>query len=138
MKILGRLKLTLKNLFLKVIANFFFRLSEISTNKRAPADKTENGADLDPQMSSSVATRFSDLFIKDWATAYKVLSSVVKNDRKVTYLLLQCLMVRKMMIIFQHHFLFINQIKNKKLHSKHIFIKLKKNHSIRSTSTIYK
>nr|XP_022327672.1 leucine zipper protein 1-like [Crassostrea virginica] len=68
------------------------RLSEISTNKRAPADKTENGSDLDPQMSSSVATRFSDLFIKDWATAYKVLSSVVKNDRKVTYLLLQCLM----------------------------------------------
>lgn len=105
------IKLTLKNLFLKVIVNFFFRLSEISTNKRAPADKTENGADLDPQMSSSVATRFSDLFIKDWATAYKVLSSVVKNDRKVTYLLLQCLMVRKMMIIFQHHFLIIYQIK---------------------------
>ena len=82
-------------------------------------------------MSSSVATRFSDLFIKDWATAYKVLSSVVKNDRKVTYLLLQCLMVRKMMIIFQHHFLIIYKkktpfeahiykIKKNPLHSKHI------------------
>lgn len=67
------------------------RLSKLSTSKPATTDATENALEPCPQVSPTMATRYSDLFAKEWATAYKTLSSVVMSDHKVTQLLLQCL-----------------------------------------------
>ncbi|XP_062594687.1 putative protein tag-278 [Saccostrea cucullata] len=67
------------------------RLSELSTTKPVIKNSAKEPRQVESKTSSSVSRRYSDLFSKDWSSAYRVLMTVLKTDRKVAFLLLQCL-----------------------------------------------
>nr|XP_011442850.2 uncharacterized protein LOC105339133 isoform X2 [Crassostrea gigas] len=71
--------------------NLYDRLSKLSFSNTASKDETEEALEPFPPVLPSMATRYSDLFVNGWTTAYKTLTSVVMSDHKVTQLLLQCL-----------------------------------------------
>lgn len=69
--------------------NLYDRLSKLSFSNTASKDETEEALEPFPPVLPSMATRYSDLFVNGWTTAYKTLTSVVMSDHKVTQLLLQ-------------------------------------------------
>ncbi|XP_052722393.1 uncharacterized protein LOC128193152 isoform X2 [Crassostrea angulata] len=71
--------------------DLYDRLSKLSSSNTASKDETEEALEPFPPVLPSMATRYSDLFLNGWTTAYKTLTSVVMSDHKVTQLLLQCL-----------------------------------------------
>uniref|UniRef100_K1RBQ4 Mitochondria-eating protein C-terminal domain-containing protein n=1 Tax=Magallana gigas TaxID=29159 RepID=K1RBQ4_MAGGI len=73
--------------------NLYDRLSKLSFSNTASKDETEEALEPFPPVLPSMATRYSDLFVNGWTTAYKTLTSVVMSDHKVTQLLLQCLTI---------------------------------------------